>query len=96
MAALAYLVPPVTGLWAFLRGPDARTRAHGFQAIALGAAWPVGLYIGSWITPGVTQVIAGAFFVVWLTLITSAAFGRGFIVGSLVERLEPGAATDEL
>ncbi|MEA2446774.1 MAG: hypothetical protein QOK47_411, partial [Actinomycetota bacterium] len=44
MAALAYLLPPVTGLIAFLFAIDPRLRFHGLQSVALGAVWPVAIY----------------------------------------------------
>jgi hypothetical protein len=96
MAALAYLVPPLTGLWAFSRGGDVRTRAHGFQAIVLGALWPVALYVGSWITPGATQAIFVLFAAAWLVLMVAAGFGRGLLVPAVVERVERTGARDEV
>ncbi|MQB00485.1 MAG: hypothetical protein GEU78_09380 [Actinobacteria bacterium] len=95
MAALAYLVPPLTGLWAFTCGTDARAKAHGFQSIVLGTLWPVGLYVGSWITPGATQAIGVLFAVAWLTLILSAALGSGLVATGLVRRIEGTEPTGE-
>ena len=95
MAALAYLLPPVTGLWAFARGADVRTRAHGFQSIVLGALWPIGLYVGSWITPGATQAIFVFFAAAWLALMLSAALGRGPLAMGLARRIAEAEATGE-
>ena len=88
MAALAYVVPPLTGLWVFSRGNDVRTRAHGFQSILLGVAWPLALYAGSWITAGATQAVFAAFAVVWLVLIATAARGRGYLIPAVVRWVE--------
>jgi hypothetical protein len=95
MAALAYLVPPLTGLWAFARGADVRTKAHGFQSIVLGALWPIGLYVGSWITPGATQAIFVIFAAAWLALMLSAALGRGVVAGGVARRIEGAESTGE-
>ena len=94
MAGLAYLVPPLTGLWAFLRGADARTRAHGFQAIVLGAAWPAALYLASFVTAGLTQIVFVAFGLTWLVLMLAAVFGRGLLAPGLEQRVAE-APTDE-
>ena len=88
MAGLAYLLPPLTGLWAFLRAPDAATRAHGFQSIVLGAAWPAALYLASFVTPGLTQIVFLVFAGAWLVLMVAAAGGRGWIAPGLEARLE--------
>lgn len=93
--ALAYLVPPVTGFWAFVRGADVRTKAHGFQSIVLGTLWPLGLYLGSWITPGATQAVFVVFVALWLALMLSTASGRGPVSPGLVRRLEEARATGE-
>jgi uncharacterized membrane protein len=95
MAALAYLIPPLTGLWVFLRGDDVPTRAHGFQSIVLGFLWPLALYAGSWITPGATQLVMLFFGIAWLALLLSAGLGRGVLVPAVVERLERESSTGE-
>ncbi len=76
MTALAYLFPPVSGLVAYLKGSTARTRRHGLQAIALGAVWPASLYVGSWLSPGVTQAAFALGALVWLFLLIATAAGR--------------------
>jgi hypothetical protein len=75
MAALAYVLLPVSGLIAFFWGGD-RGRLHGFQAIVLGVVWPLLLMGGSLISPGFTQVVFIAGAAVWLALIVTTAFGR--------------------
>jgi hypothetical protein len=95
MAALAYLVPPLTGLWAFARGADVRTKAHGFQSIVLGTLWPIGLYLGSLITPGATQAIFVCFAGVWLGLMLSSAAKRDLLAAGLARRIEEAEATGE-
>jgi hypothetical protein len=82
-------------LWAFSRGPDARTKAHGFQAIVLGTIWPICLYVGSAITPGATQIIFVMFAFIWIGAILLTASGRGVVVPGLQERIARSEATDE-
>ena len=76
MAALAYLLLPVTGLLAYMSGTTVRERWHGLQAIALGLVWPCALYAGSWLSPSVTQVVfvvgAGA----WLLFLFGTLAGK--------------------
>ena len=74
MAALAYVLLPVSGLIAFLTAEDARVRFHGLQAIALGLLWPLLLYAAAITSERVTQVAFGLGLVVWL----------GYLLGTLV------------
>ena len=76
MAAIAYLLPPVTGLFAFTLGSSKRVRFHGLQSVALGFLWPLAIYGGSLLSPGITQgaFIAGA--ALWLLLLLGTAVGR--------------------
>ncbi|MGH3239363.1 MAG: hypothetical protein ACRDNL_03230 [Spirillospora sp.] len=76
MAALAYLLPPLSGLLAYLRGARERTRFHGLQSVAFGAAWPLALYAGAAITPGASQAVFGAGILVWAVLLVGTALGR--------------------
>lgn len=90
MAALAYVLLPVTGLVAFFAG-DERARAHGFQAVVMGVAWPLLLYLCSLVSSGVTQIafVAGA--ALWLFMIVATALGRDPklpLVGTWVSRRE--------
>jgi uncharacterized membrane protein len=76
MAALAYLLPPLTGLVAYFGSSSARIRWHGLQSILLGLLWPVGLFVGGLATPGVTRAAGGLGAAAWLTFLIGAATGR--------------------
>ena len=76
MAALAYLLLPITGLLAFSLGSQERTRFHGLQAIAVGVVWPVGLYLASAISAAATRVVFLFGGIVWLGLVVATAVGR--------------------
>jgi uncharacterized membrane protein len=80
VAALAYVLLPITGLIAFLKGSTARIRFHGLQAILFGAAWAVFLYAATWTTPVVTQVVFAAGLLLWMALMVAAAFGRDIVL----------------
>ncbi len=89
MTALAYLAPPISGFIAYLKGRDRRTRMHGLQSVLLGVAWPAALYVGSWMTPAVTQAAFFAGAGAWLMLLAATALGRDpFVPGgrSALER----------
>ena len=89
MAALAYLLLPVSGLAAYLKGNSGRIRFHGLQAIALGLAWPAALYGCTFLTPGATQLCALVGAVVWLGFLAATALGmnpRFPFVGKALER----------
>lgn len=75
MAALAYLLLPVSGLAAYLMGRSPRTRWHGLQAVALGLVWPAALYACTYLTPGATQLCALAGVVAWIGFLAATAFG---------------------
>lgn len=91
MAALAYVLLPISGLVAFLKGSSARVRFHGLQAIALGAVWPILLYAATWTTPVVTQLVFFAGLLLWLTLIVATAFGRDLELPFLEGRFRAAA-----
>jgi uncharacterized membrane protein len=76
MAALAYLLLPVSGTAAFFLGRASRTRFHGAQAIALALVWAALLFGCSAISPTATQIAFVLGGVLWLTLFVSAAIGR--------------------
>ena len=76
MAALAYLLPPVTGLAAYLGGRDERVRFHGLQSIVLGTLWPTAMIAASWVTPGATQVAGALGALAWAMFLGGAALGR--------------------
>ena len=88
-AGLAYLLLPVTGLFASLSGRTPRTRFHGYQAVILGALWPLFLIAASKISPAATKVafVAGA--LVWLGYMLPALFGadpRLPLIGRTLQR----------
>jgi hypothetical protein len=76
VAALAYILPPLTGLAAYFGASSVRTRFHGLQSIVLGVLWPAALYGGSLITPGATQAAAALGGATWLWFVIGAATGR--------------------
>jgi uncharacterized membrane protein len=89
MAALAYLLLPVSGLTAYLLSEQPRVRAHGLQAITLGTLWPAAIFAGSAISPAGTRVAfaVGAF--TWLVLLIGTALGRNPrlpVIGGFLER----------
>jgi uncharacterized membrane protein len=76
MAALAYVLLPLSGLVAYAVGTSPRIRLHGLQAIALGAAWPAALFVASWISQWVTWVVFAVGALTWISLIVLTAAGR--------------------
>ena len=92
MSALAYLVPPITGLFAYLKGRTARMRLHGLQSVGLGVLWPVALYVGSWISPAATRAAFAVCALVWIMLIVSTAFGFDAAVPGTKQALTRAAA----
>jgi hypothetical protein len=75
MAALAYLLPPVTGLVAYFTGSSLRTRWHGLQSIAFGLLWPALMFAGSAVSAGAAQLAFGVGTLVWLVLLAATATG---------------------
>jgi uncharacterized membrane protein len=99
MAALAYLLPPLSGIIAFLVSSSERTRWHGLQSIELGAVWPLALYVGALFSPGVTQAIFLAGCATWLFMLGATLAGRdprlpGGRWLRLAARSRPGASPD--
>jgi uncharacterized membrane protein len=80
MSALAYLIPPVTGLFALLKGSSPRVRLHGLQSVALGILWPSALYVGSWVSATATRVAFAVFATIWIVLLVATAFGLDLVV----------------
>jgi uncharacterized membrane protein len=76
VAALAYVLPPLSGLVAYLSSDSERIRWHGLQSVLLGVTWPVALFGAALLTPGVTQVVWVVGALAWLTLLVGAAVGR--------------------
>lgn len=96
MAALAYVLLPVSGLVAYVKGSSERVRAHGLQAIALGVAWPAALYAASAASPGVTQATFAAGAALWLALLVGTAAGRDPFVPGLGRALRAAASAPPL
>ena len=76
MAVVAYLLPPLTGLVAYLFGGDARARCHGLQSVLFGALWPAALYVCSWIAVGATQMVAATGAILWVIFVLATAMGK--------------------
>ena len=76
VAALAYVLLPLSGLIAFLTAASARVRFHGLQAIALGLVWPLLLYAGSVLSPVAVRVAFGLGAVVWVFLLGGTLLGK--------------------
>ncbi|HYI45368.1 MAG TPA: hypothetical protein VE174_07915 [Actinomycetota bacterium] len=76
MAALAYLVPPVSGLIAFLIADRGRVRFHGLQSIVIGTVWPALIYLGAFVSPSLTRIAFFGGASVWVVLLMATALGR--------------------
>jgi uncharacterized membrane protein len=76
MAALAYVLLPLSGLIAYALGSSPRVRLHGLQAIVFGAAWPAALFTASLISERATQVVFGLGALTWIALLVLTAAGR--------------------
>ncbi len=76
VAALAYVLLPVTGAFAFLLSGSVRTRSHGLQAIVLGTVWPLLLFGASALTAVLTWVVAVVGALAWLAFLVLTAIGR--------------------
>jgi uncharacterized membrane protein len=76
VAALSYLLLPLTGVIAFLVGMRPRVRFHGLQAITLGTLWILLLYGAARASPTVTQIafVIGA--AAWIGFLVATAMGR--------------------
>ncbi|MDQ3753032.1 MAG: hypothetical protein M3333_09130 [Actinomycetota bacterium] len=90
MAALAYLLLPISGGIAYFFARTPRVRLHGAQAVLLGALWPAGLYAGARVSPGVTQAVFVVMGVIWLVVMSLAALGKDLWLpgmGRLLDRV---------
>ena len=76
MAALAYLLPPLSGLLVYSMGRDQRARFHGLQAVVFGFLWPAAVYVGSLTGPTGTRVVFALGALVWIALLGMTALGR--------------------
>jgi uncharacterized membrane protein len=92
MAALAYLLPPVTGLFAYLLGSRERTRRHGLQSVAFGLLWPLSLYGAAALSPGAVQATFGLGALLWLGLLVATAAGLDLHLPGTKAWLRAGAA----
>ncbi|MBA3630656.1 MAG: hypothetical protein H0W55_13475 [Actinobacteria bacterium] len=90
MAALAYLLLPISGGIAYFAADSPRVRLHGLQAALLGALWPAALYAGTRVSPGVTQAVFVVMGVIWIVVMASAAVGKDLWLpglGRLLDRV---------
>ena len=87
MAALAYLLPPLSGLIAYLFSVQARIRWHGLQSVVLGTVWPLCVYAGAALAPLLTRVAFGLGALVWIALLASTAFGADVGLPGIGDRL---------
>ena len=87
MAALAYLLPPLSGLVAYLVAADARVRFHGLQSIVFGSAWVVLVYLSALFSPALTRVAFGLGGFGWLTFLLSTAAGLDVGLPGIAPRL---------
>jgi len=76
MAALAYLLPPLSGLLLYSMGRNQRARFHGLQAVVFGFLWPAAIYVGSLAGPTGTRVVFALGALVWIALLGMTALGR--------------------
>ncbi|HEX2058481.1 MAG TPA: hypothetical protein VHI71_08935 [Actinomycetota bacterium] len=94
MAALAYLVLPVTGMLAYFSGRSSRVRFHGLQAIVLGALWPALLYVAAALNESVVVPVALGGAALWVLFLGATAFGKDPALPWIGPKLKE-LATDE-
>jgi uncharacterized membrane protein len=75
VAALAYILLPVSGAFAFFVAQSRRVRFHGLQAIAYGVVWPLLLYLSSALSSTATIVVAAVGALGWVALMALTAIG---------------------
>ncbi len=76
MAWMAYLLLPITGLVAYLKGATARVRFHGLQAIVYGFVWPASSILVAYLSGAGARVVFSLGGVVWLGLMVATSIGR--------------------
>ena len=76
VAALSYLLLPITGLLALTLGSTPRVRFHGLQSIVFGLAWALALYGGAAAAPAATKLVFALGALVWLALMLATAAGK--------------------
>ncbi len=92
MAALAYLLLPVTGLAAYLLSNSPRMRMHGLQATRVGAAWPAAIYAGSAVSAAGARIAFAAGALTWIALLVGTALGKDPRLPVIGRHLERAAA----
>ena len=95
MAALAYVLLPLSGVIAFLVGGSRRVRFHGLQAIVVGTVWPLAAYAASTVASVATAVVFAAGGVLWMVLIVTALAGRDLRLPGATFLEEVAAAAGE-
>ena len=88
MAALAYLLLPMTGLLVYVTTRDRRTRWHALQAVVLGIAFPVALYLASLGPPALVQGVFVVGTVTWIGFFVATLIGRDPKIPGLGRHLE--------
>ena len=76
MAALAYLLPPLSGLLVYSMDRDQRARFHGLQAVVFGFLWPAAIYAGSLAGPTGTRIVFAVGALIWVAFFGATALGR--------------------
>jgi uncharacterized membrane protein len=76
VAALAYVLLPLSGLIAYFNGGSPRLRFHGLQAIAFGLLWPAALYCGTAVSRTASQAAWALGAIVWVALMLLAGIGK--------------------
>ena len=97
MPAFAYLLLPLSGTIAYLKGRTARVRFHGLQAVVIGVVWPAALYVATLVSPGPTQVVYAIGALVWIGFLLATLMGRDPrlpLVGAGLERFAAAASED--
>jgi len=94
VAALSYLLLPLTGLLALGLGSETRTRFHGLQAIVFGLVWALALYAGSAVSASATKVVFAVGAASWLFLFGATLAGRNPKLPGIGAVLERAAADD--
>lgn len=88
MAVLAYLLPPISGLLAYLKGGTDAVRFHGLQSVLLGVLWPALLFGCSEVSPTATRVAAAVGAGSWIMLAVVAGAGGRPVIASVANRIE--------
>jgi uncharacterized membrane protein len=94
VAALSYLLLPVTGLLALGFGSETRTRFHGLQSIVFGLVWALALYAASAVSASATKLVFGVGALSWLLLFGATLAGRDPKLPGIGAVLAKAAADD--